>query len=191
VTDPLSDPEFLAGLRPVPSGLDGSAPSWPAADLVGVCPDGTPLSVDLSSASRPVLLVFLTTDCDGCNHFWKGLADPPPDIDIVVVTKGPDVVASTDVAGLAVGLAQLPVLMSDAAWSDYRVTGYPFLVLVEPGTRRILGESVGFGWSDVDALLASSATDGRRGRLGRSEPGESSESSEPGDAGEPGNPGDR
>ena len=43
--------------------------------------------------------------------------------------------------------------MTEAAWSDYRVTSYPFLVLVEPHTRRIVGESVGFGWSDVAALI--------------------------------------
>ena len=170
MTDPLSDPEFVAGLRPIPSGLDGSAPSWPATDLVGVCPDASPVSVDLAATSRPVLLVFLTIDCDGCDHFWQGLVNPPAAIDTVVVTKGPETVASTDVAALAVGLAHIPVVMSDAAWSDYRVTGYPFLVLVEPGTRRILGESVGFGWSDVDALLASSTTDGRRRGPGSSGP---------------------
>jgi len=172
VTNPLSDPEFVAGLRPVPSGLDGSAPSWPAADLVGMCPDASPVSVDLAAATRPVLLVFLTTDCDGCDHFWTRLADPPPGVDPVVVTKGPDAVAPSDVAALAVDLPHVPVVMSDAAWSDYRVTGYPFLVLVEPGTRRILGESVGFGWSDVDALLATSATDGRRDRPGSPGPGD-------------------
>jgi hypothetical protein len=54
--------------------------------------------------------------------------------------------------------------MSDAAWSDYRVTGYPFLVLVEPATRRILGESVGFGWPDVEGLMASSAVAERPSR---------------------------
>ena len=170
MTDPLSDPEFVAGLRPIPSGLDGTTPAWPATDLVGVCPDGTAVSVGLAGATRLVLLVFLTTDCDGCNQFWKGLADPPPDVDAVVVTKGPDAVASSDVAALAVGLPRVPVVMSDAAWSDYRVTGYPFLVLVEPGSRRILGESVGLGWSDVDALLASSTRDGRRRGPGRSGP---------------------
>jgi hypothetical protein len=146
----------MAGLRPIPSQPDGAAPDWPATDLVGVRPDGTPVAIDLAATSRPVLLVFLTTECDGCDQFWRGLADPPTDVDAVVVTRGPTVVASFDIANLATGLSRVPVVMSDAAWSDYRVTGYPFLVLVEPATRRILGESVGFGWSDVDMLLASS-----------------------------------
>ena len=176
--DPMSDPDFVVGLRPIPSGLDGMAPSWRAADLVGVRIDGDPVSVDLAATVRPVLVVFLTTDCNGCDHFWQGLVDPPADIDSVVVTKGPGTVAPTDVAALAEGLARVPVVMSDAAWSDYRVTGYPFLVLVEPGTRRILGESVGFGWSDVDALVASSTGAGPRrppadpGRPSQPEPGD-------------------
>jgi len=164
VTDPsqspLSDPGFVAGLRPIPSHPDGAAPDWPATDLVGVRPDGIPVAVDLAVATRPILMVFLTTECDGCDQFWRGLADPPPDIDAVVVTRGPGAVASSDVASLASGLGRVPVVMSDAAWSDYRVTGYPFLVLVEPATKRILGESVGFGWPDVDALLASSSAAG-------------------------------
>ena len=157
---PLSDPGFVAGLRPIPSHPDGTAPDWPATDLAGVRPDGTPVVIDLAAASRPVLMVFLTTECDGCDQFWRGLSDPPPDVDAVVVTRGPGAVASLDVANLASGLSRVPVVMSDAAWSDYRVTGYPFLVLVEPATRRILGESVGFGWPDVDVLLGSSSVAG-------------------------------
>jgi hypothetical protein len=161
---PLSDPGFVAGLRPIPSHPDGTPPDWPAADVVGVRPDGTPVTIDLAAATRPVLMVFLTTECDGCDQFWWGLSDPPPEVDAVVVTRGPGAVASSDVATLASGLSRVPVVMSDAAWSDYRVTGYPFLVLVEPATRRILGESVGFGWPDVEGLLASSAVAERPSR---------------------------
>jgi hypothetical protein len=164
VTNPLSDPEFVAGLRPVPTGLDGAAPPWPATDLAGVRPDGSPVTVDLAVVTQSVLLIFLTTDCDGCDQFWRGLAEPPPDVAVVVVTKGPEVVASSDVADMAGGLPGIPVVMSDAAWADYRVTGYPFLVLVEPATRRILGESVGFGWPDVAALLGASVDAGTRDR---------------------------
>jgi hypothetical protein len=50
-------------------------------------------------------------------------------------------------------LGSVPVVMTDAAWSDYRVTGYPFLVLVDPETRTVIGETVGFGWSDVHAMI--------------------------------------
>ena len=155
MTNPMSDPGFVAGLRPVPSGIGDSAPTWSASDLVGVRPDGTPVTVCVTDGGRPLLVVFLTTDCDGCDVFWGGLVDPPRGADVVVVTKGPDAVPASDVASLVVGLADIPVVMSDTAWPDYRVTGYPFLVLVEPGTRRIVAESVGFAWSDVETLVST------------------------------------
>jgi hypothetical protein len=121
----------------------------------GVGPDGRPVGVELGSGVRSVLLVFLSTNCDGCDLFWDGLRDTPPSgVDVVVVTRAPTSVSADEVAGLAAGVTA-PVIMTDAAWSDFRVTSYPFLVLVEPDTRRILGESVGFGWSDVSTLLES------------------------------------
>lgn len=151
MTDPRTDPSFMAGLRPVPSALDDGPPAWPAVDLVGVGPDGSPVTVELASRERPVLLVFLTTDCDGCETFWRGLRAPPAGADPVIVTRGPD---SVDVAAVAARAGAVPVVMGDAAWTDYRVTGYPFLVLVDPLSRRVLAETVGFGWSDVEALLS-------------------------------------
>ena len=152
-TNPLTDPDFVAGLRPVPSGIGDAPVAWTAADVSGMGPDGLPVRVDLGAAGHRVLLVFLSTNCDGCDLFWSGLRDDPPfGVDVVVVTKGPATVIVDDVAATAVGVTA-PIVMTDAAWADFRVTSYPFLVLVEPRTRRILGESVGFGWSDVDALL--------------------------------------
>jgi hypothetical protein len=152
-TYPLADPDFVAGLRTVPSGIGGAPVAWSAADVSGVGPDGLPVDVDLGAAGRPVLLVFLSANCDGCDLFWTGLRDDPPTgADVVVVTKGPRTVVADDVAATAVGVAA-PIVMTDTAWADFRVTSYPFLVLVEPRTRRIVGESVGFGWTDVAALL--------------------------------------
>ena len=143
----------MAGLRPVPTGIGDAPVSWRAADLSGVDPVGDPLRVDLGSGVRPALLVFLSTNCAGCDLFWAGLrSDPPTGVDVFVVTKGPATVRANEVAVTASGVAA-PVVMSDAAWADFRVTSYPFLVLVEPRTRRILRESVGFGWSDVASLL--------------------------------------
>jgi hypothetical protein len=153
---PLSDPAFVAGLRPVASGVPGEAPDWPAADLEGVRPDGTPVVIGLDGMDRPLLLVFLASRCDGCAAFWEGLSagtDPCLDeVVTVVVTKGPDGVDITDLAARGAGFTG-EVVMGPRAWADYRVTGYPFLVLVDPTTRRILAETVGFGWSDVSATV--------------------------------------
>jgi len=155
--NPLTDPEFVAGLRAVPSGLDDGPVVWRASDLSGVRPDGSAFGLDFDSAQRPVLLVFLSLNCDGCDLFWSGLRNEPPlSVDIVVVTKGPATLAEHDVEVVASGLID-PVVMSDSAWTDFRVTSYPFLVLVEAATRRILGERVGFGWTDIESLLSTLA----------------------------------
>jgi hypothetical protein len=149
VGSPLSDPDFVAGIRPVPSGIGRSVPSWPAVDLVGVCTDGSPVTFELAGRTRPVLLVFLSIACDGCDVFWAGLADAQVEADVVAVTKSPSDVSSHEVAARATG----SVVMSGAAWIDYRVTGYPFLVLIDPVARLVVAESVGFTWSDVEAMM--------------------------------------
>jgi len=158
-TNPLDDPEFVSGLRPVLSGLGDGPVAWPATDVSGLGPAGEPVLVDLTAADRLVLLVFLSTNCDGCDLFWTGLRDDPPvAVDVVVVTKGPATVSPDDVLERATGV-EIPIVMTDAAWIDFRVTSYPFLVLVEPRTRRILGESVGFGWSDAAGLVEAGTRD--------------------------------
>ena len=43
--------------------------------------------------------------------------------------------------------------MTDQAWTDYRVSGYPFFVLVDASTRTVIAETVGFGWSDLVRLV--------------------------------------
>ncbi len=156
--NPFDDPSFVSGLRPIGSGLAGEAPTWKASDVVGTAPDGRPVEIRLDAEDRPVLLVFLTTRCDGCDTFWQGLAavgDPAlVGVVPVVVTKEPDAVSVEEIRMLASGLEGTGVVMSDQAWADYRVTGYPFLVLIDPASRKILAESVGFGWTDVASVLA-------------------------------------
>ena len=168
---PLDDPGFVAGLRPIPSGLPGEVPVWPAADLHGVRPDGSPVSVVLADLDRPLLLVFLAERCDGCESFWQGIdggvADPAlASVVPVVVTRGPDSVADGEVTARVARFGGV-LVMSDRAWTDYRVTGYPFLVLVDPTSERILAESVGVGWDDVASTiragLGSSGPGGARG----------------------------
>lgn len=154
---PLSDPAFVSGLRPIPSGVADEVATWIAADVEGTDPGGLPVAVHLPDVDRPVLLLFLATRCDGCDEFWRGLAagtDPAlSGVLPVVVTRGAGAASATEVGELAAGLRELPVVMSDRAWIDYRVTGYPFLVLVEPSSRRVLAETVGFGWSDVASTI--------------------------------------
>ena len=159
---PLSDPGFVAGLRPIPSGVVGTPSPWPASDIVGVSPAGTPVEARMGQFGGLVLLAFLTTRCDGCEEFWRGLGDGdrtdlPGSVSTVVVTKGPATTAPAAVEQVADGITRVPVIMSDEAWTDYRVTGYPFFVLVDAPTRAVVGETVGFGWPDVISMIRIAA----------------------------------
>jgi hypothetical protein len=154
--DPLADPEFVAGLRPIPSGsLDAPAP-WPARDILGVSPSGDPIEVTVADGFGRLLLAFLHTDCDGCEEFWHGLREPEaiglaPGTSALVVTKGPESLSSDAVKASAAGV-QVPVVMSSQVWADYRVLGYPFFVLVDRASSQVIGETVGLGWPDVIAM---------------------------------------
>ena len=163
---PLSDPAFVAGLRPIPSrptagagGRDLEA-RWSAADIVGVTPAGAPIEIRVGRSDRPLLVAFLATRCDGCAEFWQGFGGEgggglPASVSAVVVTRGPDFVAPEEVARVAGAVVGAPVVMSDQAWGDYRVLGYPFFVLVDPASGTVIGETVGFGWSDVRSMIRS------------------------------------
>jgi hypothetical protein len=105
-----------------------------------------------------VLLAFLATRCDGCEEFWRGLRDGATvdhleSVAMVAVTRGPVTISSADVDEVATGINRVPVIMSDTAWTDYRVSGYPFFVLVDAPARRVVGETVGFGWPDVVSMV--------------------------------------
>lgn len=169
---PLADPAFTAGLRPIRDERPTVRPQ--AFDLRGVTPNGHPIEIriDIDRSVRPpdgplggrptrrLLLAFLTTDCLGCDEFWRDLREVPrlgipPDVRPVVVTKGPGSVDADTVAELAAGLDAVPVVMSDTAWSEYRVLGYPLFVLVDVPSRTVVGETVGIGWDDVLSMVRS------------------------------------
>jgi hypothetical protein len=151
---PFTDPSFTAGLRAIPSGAPELSGRGPALDITGLTPSGTTIDICVGDRLGRVLLAFLTTDCDGCQAFWDGLRGRetlglPADVSIVAVTRGPGSLPAADVAISAHGLAPESVVMSDQAWIDYGVTGYPFFVLIDATTRSVVGETVGFGWTDV------------------------------------------
>ncbi len=115
----------------------------------------------MGAVEGPLLLCFLHVRCDGCEEFWRGLQDAtapevPADVSVVVVTKGPGSVDPAEVKRAALGVDEVPVVMSDQAWDDYRVLGYPFFVLIDSQGGKVIGESVGFGWSDVVSMVEAS-----------------------------------
>jgi len=155
---PLSDPEFVAGLRPIPSGGLGVEMARPAPDIAGTDPAGAPVSIRMDEFADAVLLAFLHLKCQGCEEFWRGFGDNsraelPPGTSVAIVTKGPASVTPHEIRRAAAGIGRIPVIMSEEAWTDYRVLGYPFFVLVDPATRTVVGETVGFGWDDVVSMI--------------------------------------
>ena len=90
---PLSDPEFVAGLRPIPSGGLGSESARSAPDIVGTDPAGRSLAVRMDEVAGPILVAFLHINCDGCDEFWHGFRDASraelPASAAAIVTKGP------------------------------------------------------------------------------------------------------
>lgn len=154
--NPLSDPSFVAGLRPIPSGPLEPGSFGAAVDIDGVTPSGAPVSVRLDQLDGLVLLAFLATSCDGCDEFWDGFRSGGryPAMS-VIVTRGPASGRLVDVQAAARAIENVPVVMSDAAWEDYRVTAYPFFVLVDTDARAVVAETVGFGWADVLGMIRS------------------------------------
>jgi hypothetical protein len=155
---PLSDPEFVAGLRPIPSGSLGHETARAAPDIVGTDPAGRPITIRIDSFAGPILVAFLHINCDGCDEFWRGFRDSsrtevPSATAAAIVTKGPATVPAVEIEEAATGISETPVVMSDDAWTGYRVLGYPFFVLVDPLTRTVIGETVGFGWQDVVSMV--------------------------------------
>ncbi|MGH9078586.1 MAG: hypothetical protein ACRDYE_00630 [Acidimicrobiales bacterium] len=162
---PLTASAFVAGLRPIPTELgpvaDQPSAGEPASDIVGSSPTGDAVEVCIGDIGGVVLVAFMATRCDGCEAFWQGFGGAgqpllPPSVTPVIVTRGADTVAPAEVRRLAASTGAVQVIMSDDAWSDYRVFGYPFFVLVDASTRTVLAETVGFGWSDLIGLVRSS-----------------------------------
>jgi hypothetical protein len=125
-----------------------------------VSPTGDRVEVRIGEMEGSVLLAFLATRCDGCDEFWHGFGGDrpglPPTVTSVIVTRGPGTAAPAEVEQLAAGTGAVPVVMSDDAWADYQVLGYPFLVLVDAASRTVVAETVGFGWSDLAQLVRAS-----------------------------------
>jgi len=118
------------------------------------------MEIRIDGGAGHLLLAFLNTDCDGCEEFWRGFRDPdalglPSGVSSIVITKGPGSLSSAEVALSANDIERVPVVMSDQAWIDYRVLGYPFFVLVDVVLNQVVGETVGLGWDDVIAMTGT------------------------------------
>ncbi len=146
----MSEPpaEILRRLRPIPTYTDH--PSTTPHDVTGVDPAGAACSIDVVGATAPVLLLFLTAACTGCQDLWEGLGDLQTGLGdrcrLAVVTRSPgdeDPERIAALAGAAPPQLGIPVVMSTPAYRDYRVSGPPFLVVVDAAAVRTEGVAWG------------------------------------------------
>jgi hypothetical protein len=156
VSEPPAD--ILRRLRPIPTYAD--RPTTRPHDVEGIDPDGTACTIDVVEATEPVLLLFLSADCLGCRDLWDGLhvlhAGLAGLARLVVVTRSPgdeDAAAIAALAGEAAARLRIAVVMSTAAYRDYRVGGAPFLVVTDSSSVR----TEGVAWGLEETLRAARA----------------------------------
>lgn len=163
-----SHAEILRALHRLGAGADSQvhAPVGAASrdgggqayDVAGVSPEGDAVHIGVSGR-QPTVLAFLSSGCTSCEPLWDGLRRGEPRLPelarVVAVTRGP----AAESPGRLVPLVPpgVPVVMSDAAWSDYGVPGSPYVVYVDGG--RISGEGSVQGWDQLHSLLARADAD--------------------------------
>jgi hypothetical protein len=163
VTEPPAD--IVRRLRPIPTTV--GPPTTAPRDVVGVAPDGRAVRIDVVGATAPVLLLFLSADCIGCQDLWAGLSELRAglgrDARLAVVTKAPPAEDPVVIAALAAddkGHLRAPVVMSENAFTDFHAAA-PFLTLTAPAA--VLVEGVAWGVDDTlrtaRAALAGPSTD--------------------------------
>lgn len=149
-----SPEEILRRARPIPTYTD--RPATRPHDVEGVDPSGNPCRVPVTAQTKPVLLLFLSADCQGCRELWEGLTDLhvglAGDCRLTVVTKSPGEENEAAIADLSRGAPpEVEVVMSTPAYRDYRVGGPPLFVLA--GRNAVVTEGV--AWGLVETLRAA------------------------------------
>jgi hypothetical protein len=148
VGDPAASDEAAASpisLGPTNPPLPGERNSLNVFDLSGATPSGDAIALSVAGADHLTLIAFLSSGCNSCAGIWKAMVqspeDLPPQVRLVVATKGPELESPPEVAARA-ARGTFPVVMSTEAWGDYEVPGAPFFVLVDGRRSRRIGEGI-------------------------------------------------
>lgn len=131
------------------------------ADIAGETPSGDAVAVGVVGSGTATLVAFLSSTCVTCRSFWEQFGTPsgrdlPGTGRVVVVTRSSDEESPAAIAKLAP--RGVTVVLSSAAWDDYRVPASPYFVLVN-GDGRVRGEGTASGWDELRSLLASAMAD--------------------------------
>ena len=133
------------------------------ADIAGVTPRGSAVSIAVNGDDRLTLLAFLSSGCTTCGDFWRAWRDDESiqlrelgRPRVVIVTKGPENEQPNAVSTLAP--ATITTVMSNAAWADYAVPASPYFVLVH-GRRGIVGEGSAATFVQLRGVLERALSD--------------------------------
>ncbi len=154
MTEPPAD--IMRRLRPIPTYSD--RPATRPIDLVGVSLDGAPRSIALAHVVSPVVLLFLSSDCQGCLELWNDLGGLQASVQglgaLVVVAKDPGEEDMSRLRALAAQSRDLDVevILSSAAYRDYRA-GAPFFTVLDADVVRV--EGVAWGLEDTRRAVAA------------------------------------
>ncbi len=89
MTEPPAD--IVRRLRPIPTSE--GPPTTRPRDIVGVTPEGVPCQVEVMEAAAPVVLLFLSAACLGCQDLWEGIGQLQAGLGeaarLAVVTRSP------------------------------------------------------------------------------------------------------
>jgi hypothetical protein len=159
----VGDPAANDGGQAVPVTMGPSVPPLPGErnsvsvfDLSGSTPSGDAIALSVAGADHLTLIAFLSSGCSSCAGIWKAMVqtpdDLPPDVRLVVATKGPEFESPHEV-GAKAARGSFPVVMSTEAWGDYEVPGAPFFVLVDGRRSRRIGEGIANTFPQVLELV--------------------------------------
>jgi hypothetical protein len=148
---PAIDPAALAG-------RDGA----PAKDIAGTTLAGEPVKLAVASGGRSSLIAFLSSGCSTCGSFWEAFGEGaegmlPAGTRLIVVTKDSSHESPSKLRELAP--AEIPVVMSSAAWDAYAVPMTPYFVYVDGTSGLIAGEGTAEAWPQVGSLLRDALLD--------------------------------
>lgn len=141
-----------------------------APDVAGATLEGDVVKLSLAPGGPSTLLAFLGSGCQSCGALWRTLGEPhavPGDARVVVVTKDTSHESPSRLAELAP--AGVPLVMSSAAWADYRVPGSPYFILVDGPSGLVRGEGAAMGWDQIASLMRDAQHDAAAGARATSE----------------------
>lgn len=136
------------------------APADVAPDVAGATLEGDAVKLSLAPGGPSTLLAFLGSGCASCGTLWEALGERPEvpgGARVIVVTKDTRHESPSRLGELAP--EGVPLVMSSAAWADYRVPGSPYFILVDGPSGLVQGEGAATGWDQIASLIRDAQHD--------------------------------